>query len=98
MNLDKHPILWQGYYVVQAIETCGVSTELTNAVIKAGEYNEAVERLVDENTDMKAQVENMKCCGNCSYNLLRKKCKHCLRDNRIAEEISSVTKFDLWEG
>lgn len=49
MNLDKHPILMQGYKVIQAIEECGASEELTNAVIKASEFLDAVEKLVDEN-------------------------------------------------
>lgn len=53
MRLDKHPILKQGYDVVQAIEECGASIKLTNAVILAGAYNEEVERLVDKKENMK---------------------------------------------
>lgn len=56
MNLDKHPILMQGYKVIQAIEECGASEELTNAVIKASEFLDAVEKLVDENQRLDERV------------------------------------------
>ena len=49
MNLDKHPILMQGYNVIQAIEECDASEKLTNAVIKAGELLNEIEKLVDTN-------------------------------------------------
>ena len=47
MRLDKHPILMQGHELMQAIEECGASVELTAAVIKAGELLEEVDKLVD---------------------------------------------------
>lgn len=49
MNLDKHPILMQGYKVIQVIEECGASEKLTNAVIKASELLNEIEKLVDTN-------------------------------------------------
>ena len=49
MNLDKHPILMQGYNVIQAIEECDASEKLTNAVIKASELLNEIEKLVDTN-------------------------------------------------
>ncbi len=48
MRLDKHPILMQAHNVVQAIEECGASEELTNAVVKAGELMEEINKLVDK--------------------------------------------------
>ena len=51
MQLYKHPILMQGFNVVQAIEECGASEKLTHAVILAGEYNDEVEKLVDAFND-----------------------------------------------
>jgi uncharacterized small protein (DUF1192 family) len=56
MRLDKHPILMQGYNVVQAIEECGASEKLTRAVIMAGELNNEIEKLVDEVTRLKANA------------------------------------------
>jgi hypothetical protein len=53
MDISKHPILKQGYDVVQTIEVCGASEKLTAAVIKAGAYNDEVEKLVDENAKMR---------------------------------------------
>jgi hypothetical protein len=47
MNLYKHPILRQGYNVMQAIEECGASEKLTKAVIMAGKLMDEVEKLVD---------------------------------------------------
>jgi len=57
MNLDKHPILWQGYNVVQQIEKCGASPELTRAVIMAGELNDNVEFLVDQLIELREAIE-----------------------------------------
>lgn len=47
MRLDKHPILMQGHNVMQAIEVCGCSVELTTAVTMAGALMDEVEKLVD---------------------------------------------------
>jgi len=49
MNLNDHPILMQGYDVIQAIEECGASVKLTNAVILAGELLDEINKLVGEN-------------------------------------------------
>lgn len=46
----------QGYNVIQAIEECGASEELTNAVIKASDFLDAVEKLVDENKRLDERV------------------------------------------
>ncbi len=59
MNIDKHPILRQGYDVIQAIEECGASTQLTNAVIKASNFLDAVEELVDENKRLDERVDDL---------------------------------------
>ena len=47
MRLDKHPILLQGYNVIQAIEECGASEKLTHAVILAGAFLDEVDKMVD---------------------------------------------------
>ncbi len=59
MDISKHPILKQGYDVIQAIEKCGASEELTNAVIAASELLEQVEKLVDDNKILKERVEEL---------------------------------------
>jgi hypothetical protein len=51
MRLDKHPILMQGYEVIQSIEDCGASEKLTHAVILAGELMVEVDKLVDQLTE-----------------------------------------------
>jgi hypothetical protein len=47
MNLSKHPILKQGYDVIQAIEECGASEKLTHAVTLAGKLLDEIDNLVD---------------------------------------------------
>jgi hypothetical protein len=49
MQLDKHPILWQGHEMMLSIEECGASEKLTHAVSLAGSLMDEVEKLVDEN-------------------------------------------------
>ena len=46
-NLAKHPLLMDCYNVCQAIEACGASPELTNAVSKASDLMRGIEALVD---------------------------------------------------
>lgn len=53
MQLDKHPILMKAYELTQAIEICGASEELTNAVIKSDDLGDDIEKLVDENKELK---------------------------------------------
>lgn len=48
MQLDKHPIIKQCYDVMQAIEVCGASVELTHAVTLAGQLGEDIDKLVDQ--------------------------------------------------
>lgn len=43
-NLSKHPLLMQAYDVIQAIEECGASTKLTDAVTKAGALLDAIDK------------------------------------------------------
>lgn len=47
VQLNQHPILQQAYDVIQAIEACGASVELTHAVILAGKLLEDISGLVD---------------------------------------------------
>ena len=56
MRLDKHPVLMEGYEVMQAIEMCGASVELTKAVTMAGKLMENVEKLVDKLAEYKSDI------------------------------------------
>lgn len=42
-DLSKHPLLKQAYEVIQTIEACGASPELTGAVIQAGALLSAID-------------------------------------------------------
>lgn len=57
MHLDKHPILWQVYELAQAIEKCGASTQLTEAVLKASALGEAIEKLIDTYAGQPMQID-----------------------------------------
>ncbi len=57
MNLSKHPILKQGYDVMQAIEECGASEKLTHAVILAGEFIGEVDKLVEHVKRLEAGIK-----------------------------------------
>ncbi len=46
IDLSSHPILQQAFDVIQAIEKCGASVELTNAVTEAGKLMEAINGLL----------------------------------------------------
>lgn len=46
IDLSSHPILQQAFDVIQAIEKCGASVELTNAVTKAGELMTAINEIL----------------------------------------------------
>lgn len=48
MDISKHPVLRQIYELCLAIEECGASPELTNAVTKCSAVMLEVERLVDK--------------------------------------------------
>ncbi len=48
MRLDKHPIIKKCYDVMQAIEVCGASIELTHAGTLAGQLGEDIDNLVDQ--------------------------------------------------
>lgn len=49
-DISKHPLLKQCYEVIQAIEECGASEKLTEAVTKAGKLLEAIDLHLAENT------------------------------------------------
>jgi hypothetical protein len=46
-NLSQHPLLQQAYDVCQAIEKCGASPELTDAVTKASDLLHALGRFME---------------------------------------------------
>ncbi len=57
-DISKHPILRQISELVQAIELCGASPALTNAVSMACALYEPAEALVDSKTAVLSQFEN----------------------------------------
>jgi len=46
IDLSSHPILQQAFDVIQAIEKCGASVELTSAVTEAGKLLQAINDLL----------------------------------------------------
>lgn len=53
IQLDEHPILMQAYEVCIAIEECGASVELTNAVTKANALLQDLKPLMREFNELK---------------------------------------------
>lgn len=47
-NISRHPLLQQAYDVCQAIEQCGASVELTNAVSKASNLLANLDKFIPE--------------------------------------------------
>ena len=95
MQLDKHPILWKAYEVCQAIEECGASEKLAQAVVKAGDLGNEIEKLVDRIAELeKKPVEDMN--RRCQISVLREAADDLEHPggpqelNDIAEEILSV--------
>lgn len=48
VDISRHPILEQAVEVCYAIEKCGASVELTNAVTKASALVQSINALLDE--------------------------------------------------
>ena len=48
VDIARHPILEQAVEVCHAIEKCGASVELTNAVMKASALLQAIDALLDK--------------------------------------------------
>lgn len=48
VDISRHPILQQASDVCYAIEKCGASVELTNAVTKASDLVRAIDKFMDE--------------------------------------------------
>ncbi len=59
MDIGKHPILMQAHEVCLAIEKCGASTELTEAVTKASDLMCDIEKFVDVARHAKALLDTM---------------------------------------
>lgn len=59
IRLDRHPILMQAYEVIQAIEECGASVKLTDAVVKAGDLLDNLKLLIDEFDELKFRMEGL---------------------------------------
>ena len=47
MQLNQHEILKEWYDVMQAIEECGASEKLTDAVVKCGALGDSIKKLID---------------------------------------------------
>lgn len=56
LNLYRHPILQAIYDVMQAIELCGASPELTEAVVLAGKLSEQAATILDERDALRAKL------------------------------------------
>lgn len=54
-NLSKHPLLKQIYDACQAVEVCGASVLLTDAVTQVSALSKPVEALIDELEALKAK-------------------------------------------
>ena len=48
MDISRHPLLDQSYRLSLAIEACGASTALTNAVSKSSDLGKAIDKLLDQ--------------------------------------------------
>ena len=57
---SKHPLLMDCYNLCQAIEACGASPELTNAVVRASDLMHGLEVVVDGMEAMTARVAELK--------------------------------------
>lgn len=57
MNLYEHPLYQQIYDASQAVEACGASVPLTNAVCKVSALYEPVKALVDRVKELETQLE-----------------------------------------
>lgn len=54
VDISKHPLYKQIYELCQAIEVCGASPQLTNAVSLASDLYKSVDALLDAETSFKA--------------------------------------------
>ncbi|TCC09587.1 hypothetical protein E0L21_10040 [Kosakonia quasisacchari] len=48
IDISKHPLIKQAYEVCQAIEKCGASPELTDAVTKASALMQGIANVMDQ--------------------------------------------------
>ena len=46
--ISRHPLLWDVYLLIQFIEKCGCSEEVTNAVIAAGNLLKNLDKYIQE--------------------------------------------------
>jgi len=58
MNIDKHPLLKECHDLSVAIEACGASPELTNAVDKTGKLMANINILIDQIYEAKSALES----------------------------------------
>ncbi|WP_446030539.1 hypothetical protein [Lelliottia amnigena] len=54
IDISKHPLIKQAYEVCQAIEKCGASTELTDAVTKASALMQEIANLTGRMDELEA--------------------------------------------
>ena len=58
------------------------------------EYERQIKKMLKENTDLKAQIEKMKCCQNCKhFDKLYNRCEL----TRLTLKSSLCTSLDKWE-
>lgn len=56
-NLSKHPILMQAHNLIQEIEKCGCSEQVTKAVTDAGALMTAIDELIEDHTARWSKVD-----------------------------------------
>lgn len=78
IDISKHPLIKQAYEVCQAIEKCGASTELTDAVTKASALMQEIANLtgrMDELESAESRIAELE-KGHCGAPLLEREEAH----------------------
>lgn len=105
MNLSKHPILKQGYDVIQAIEECGTNEKVTRAVVLAGVLLDEIDKLVDRLMvysaldEMVADSIKTTLCWRCNraYIITEKACPYCEATNANVDLEQAVAEQEAKE-
>lgn len=85
VDVSKHPILNKCYEVMQAIEECGCSTEVTHAVTEAGALLDQLDALLDCLDTMARSREKLTSAVKLAYR------KHHMNDNSVGwDELSTA--------
>lgn len=66
---------------------------LSGNTVDKTSYNESI----NKNVVLKAQIEKMKCCGNCKYNDIYEGEEFCNNEKGVCKYYSKTFKEDIWE-